>query len=382
MSRDDMTTERLEAELRDVFAHQADSVDIRPRPFTGPTAAAHVATLEVSDDLAERRRFSRPRAFAAGVSVLATAAAIALFVANISPSATHKPVPTGSAARVLSALNKTKSQGSFVAKYSFKEVTGTPSRPASKCQAVGTAGPPDGAHTTTPAAAPACPASNEAAPAVNGTAWINVNPVSVSSTLYIAGITGPILIHADEKSVSDTSGVGPDQSTSQAALPDFVFRANSTLKTREGSVSLLTLASPFGYLAMTDDAVQGAKPVGQQKIGNTRLMMFDVFMTPAQMASINVSSDEEAQAIRKALANLKNEGYVGTNMRVGIANDGLIHYAVATATFADHGTVTLTTALSDFGCEARAALKNEPVTKACGVPVAVPPRIDSKTPTT
>jgi hypothetical protein len=379
MSRDDQTMERLEAELRDVFAHQADSIDTRPRPFAGPSAFANVATLEVADDLAARRRFSRPRAFAAGVSVLATAAAIALFVANVSPTATHNQTPTPSAARVLSALNKTVSQGSFVAKYSFAEHVGASSTPWTACGSA--ASPPLG--DTTPATAPACAAKVGAAPAVNGTATINVNPVSVSSTLYIAGITGPIVIQADDATVSDTSGVGANQQTIKTALPDFVYRANSTLNTREGSVSLLTLASPFGYLALTDDAVRGAKPVGEQEVeGNRSVMLFDVFMNPQQMASIKVSSEAEAQAIRSALSSLKNEGYLGTDWRVGIGSDGLIHYAVATATFTDHGTVTLTATLSDFGCEAQAALKSEPVSKLCGVPVTVPKHVDSKTPTT
>ena len=378
MSRDDMTTERLEAELRDVFAHQADSVDTRPRPFTGTAAAGNVATLEISDDLAERRRFSRPRAFAAGVSVLATAAAVALFVANLSPSATHKPQPTASAARVLGALDKTVSKGSFVAKYSFNEKLGTTPNSTTPCTPVHFS-PSAGA---TPDSAAACPAGPAAAPSVNGTATINVDPVSVASTLYISNITGPIAISADARSVKDTNGVGADQVTNTWGIPQFIAQAIGSLGNREGAVSALTLASPFGYLAMTDDAVQGAKPVGQQVVAGNRLMLFDVFMTPDQMASINVSSDNEAQAIRVALDEMKQEGYTGTDMRVGIATDGLIHYAVATARFADHGTVTLTTELSSFGCQAEAAVKNEPVAKVCGVSVTVPNHVASKTPTT
>jgi hypothetical protein len=370
MSRDDFTPYDLEATLRDVFAHQAESVETPHIPFRAGDDS--VAAIELTDELSQRRRSSRSRMFAAGASVLATAAAVILVIVSITPSTTHPQTP--SEARVLAALNATTNKGSFVATYTIAEKPGrSRTATAGLCGKAAIAGSPPAVYRrgpvmTTPSAAPDCGYERTLGPKLTGTSTVSVDPVSILSTSHIDTISGDITVHADDTNVTDTNGVAPDTNTTTYKLTDFLSAANQTLGAREGSVSIMALASPTGYLTLTDDAARNAKPVGHSTVGGvnpTAVALYESTLTPAEMAEVPGTSKEESRAIHAALDALSPEGYTGTTMRIGVGFDGLVHSVTSTANFTDGGTVTLAATFSNFGCEAAASMRHQSVATAC-----------------
>jgi len=191
-------------------------------------------------------------------------------------------------------------------------------------------------------------------------------------------------VHADDTNVTDTNGVAPDTNTTTYKLTDFLSAANQTLGAREGSVSIMALASPTGYLTLTDDASRNAKPVGHSKVGGvnpTAVALYESTLTPAEMADVPGTSKEESRAIHAALDALSPEGYTGTTMRIGVGFDGLVHSVTSTANFTDGGTVTLAATFSNFGCEAAASMRHQSVAIACA-PATTTTTVASTTSTT
>jgi hypothetical protein len=133
-------------------------------------------------------------------------------------------------------------------------------------------------------------------------------------------------------------------------LSAFAETVSASVGDREGSVVMLALSSPTGYLAVSRDAAAGAQPVGSGTVDGVHVDYFEVTLTPAQMAAVPGTSREQAKTIANALHVLAAEGYTGTTMRIAIGDDGLIHALRSTANFEDGAKVTLATTFSQFGC--------------------------------
>jgi hypothetical protein len=181
-------------------------------------------------------------------------------------------------------------------------------------------------------------------PAIEGSGTIKLYPLSIDTVIARSG--EQIVVHADDTSVSE--GIAGSDPT-RYSLSDFVRLAVQSLGVREGSVAMISLASPTGYLDLTEQQAAGATPVGTHTVDGVKVSLYEVTLAPDHMANPAGASPEELRTIQDALKRLAGEGYTGTTVRIGIGDDGLIHSVTSIANFKDGGKVTLTATFSNFG---------------------------------
>ena len=106
---------------------------------------------------------------------------------------------------------------------------------------------------------------------------------------------------------------------------------------------------------MRDDIViiggglAGSEAAWQAANRGVKVTLYEVTLTPDQMANPPGATAEELKTIAAAHSQLTAEGYTGTTMRIGIGDDGLIHEVTSITNFKDGGKVTLTATFSNFG---------------------------------
>jgi hypothetical protein len=143
------------------------------------------------------------------------------------------------------------------------------------------------------------------------------------------------------------SGTADVQGQDVVAAADVV---NGVLDAREGSVAIMALASPTGYLDLYQSEFSSAEDMGPSTVSGTPVTVYQVQISPAQEAQVTGATTDEQTAITNALAVLQNQGYTGTTVKVSIDAEGYILQSDSTANFSDGGSVDLDTTFSDFGC--------------------------------
>src|SRR5262249_39361017 len=141
------------------------------------------------------------------------------------------------------------------------------------------------------------------------------------------------------------TGSGPGQ-----AISGFASLVEGTLGQREGAVAMMGLASPTGYLELTEQSLSSAEKIGTQNVDGVELTMYRVSIATERLAQVPGLTTEQLSAINSAIDVLHQEGYVSATGEVGIGADGFIHTASRKLTFSDGGVVTLDGTFSDFNC--------------------------------
>jgi hypothetical protein len=170
------------------------------------------------------------------------------------------------------------------------------------------------------------------------------------------------------------------------SLPGFAGLVEGTLGQREGAMAMLGMASPNGFLDLSQDAVTGAAQVGSGTVDGTPVTEYDVSIDLAQLAQAEGASDAETQAITSAVGLLDHEGYTGTKVDVAIDGAGFIREVKPVAMFSDGGTVTLDATFSNFGCAGTVLMPGQQgstsTTTACSSPDTTSTTVASSTTTT
>jgi hypothetical protein len=385
----DFTPDDLEATVRDVLAHQAESVS------GGADVLPAVALSDDPDVISvPASRWRRARAFTASTVAVAAAAAIIVLVAAVAPRGAgdhNKNAPS-----LAAALSATTATGSFSTSYAISERAGTTVTTTTPCSAVISSPPASVEHpppsVTSHGLAPSvvyspgitsgdCSGTSTiVGPDVTGSGSIVVSPLNISTNSEFNGTQ--VRVDATDSRVKESSG----SQSQNSSLSDFATITEQTLGTREGAVAMLSLSSPTGYLDLTQEQAAGAQPAGNAN----GLAYFEVTLSPEQMATVSGTSPEEAKTITAALSALAGMGYTGTTMRIGVGGDGLIHSVVSTTNFTDGGAVTLTATFSNFGSANSASTTVAPTNDVSSTtvesiipqpPVFSPPASDA-TPTT
>ncbi|MGQ0823600.1 MAG: hypothetical protein ACT4OX_00980 [Actinomycetota bacterium] len=368
----DHVGDELERSLRDVLAHQADSV--------AEYDTLAVPAVEMADltQLASHR-VSRVKMLG-GTGAVMTAAAIALVLYALGGPNTPPPTPDPGS-EVLGALAQTTNAGNFAVTYEIEEAaTATPPTTAPTCGEIvaqytrdteqrqqeyelgatetaktvpvesGSTGVlgPDGTRLDSLAQVPdSCSAATPIAGAkVTGSGIINVEPLA-AATESTSDRFAHVTVYANAGEVWLEPTGAPAQ---YMTLSAFASTVEAFLGYREAPVAMLGLASPTGYLTLTRDQAGGARALGTSEVSGMAITEYEVDLSPEQMRSVPGTSTEQAQTINAAIDSLLAQGYTGTTMRIGIGEDGYIHSATSTAKFEDGGSVRLTASFSKFGC--------------------------------
>ena len=170
-------------------------------------------------------------------------------------------------------------------------------------------------------------------------------------------------------------------------LPNFAGLVEGTLGTRPGAVAMMAMASPTGFLDLDQTEVTGADQTGTGTAGGTPVTEYQVSLDATQVAEAPGTTSEEAATIGAAVKVLQQQGLTGITAALSVDAGGYIREAKSVATFADGGTVTLQTTLSDFGCAGTVLTPGEAGTATppagCVSPdTGVAPTTTTTTPTT
>jgi hypothetical protein len=152
--------------------------------------------------------------------------------------------------------------------------------------------------------------------------------------------------------VSDSdNGLNPQSNDGTGqSLPDFASLTESVLGSREGAVAMMGMASPTGYLNLTQPAITGAAEVGTSTVDGVAVTQYSLAIDPSSLASASNVTSEEASTITAALSVLTAQGYTGIRDLISIDASGFIRESASTVSFSDGGSVTLDGQFSNFGC--------------------------------
>jgi hypothetical protein len=275
--------------------------------------------------------------------------------------------------QVLSALSATTASGSFNVAYRLTEAPGSvPDTTTTTCVSVysGVSGGPGalsqvpviGSIGTSSGGAPvttvtrACGGgSGPDNASVSGQGTIDVNPMAMAVSADVSTF-GDLSVRVNDTDLWELGGgdygLSPKSTDSGpgSSLSGFAGLAEGTLGQREGAIAMMGMASPTGFLDLSQAAVTGAAEVGTGNVGGVPVTEYQVSIDLSQLAQAAGASTEETKTLQGALGVLHQEGYSGTMVKLAIDNAGFIREATPVASFADGGTVTLDATFSNFGC--------------------------------
>ncbi|MHB8218828.1 MAG: hypothetical protein ACYDHU_00680 [Acidimicrobiales bacterium] len=301
---------------------------------------------------------------------------------------------------VLSALSATTASGSFDLTYSLSRSAPTTAPPVTSCPNVrtlpglstgsqrsqntadtATTSPTSTTYTgsrtpTTVIAHPPCAvtATDRSGTVVSGQGVIDTNPlamvvstsvgptVRIDTTDYwevggsdtLAPTTPPRYVPSSGSTASSgtaSSGTASSGTASSGSpLSGFASLVEGTLGTQAGAVAMVGMASPTGYLDLTQNSVTGAGTDGTGTVNGDPVTWYVVQEDVAQLADAPGVTPQEAQTIGAAVAVLNSAGYSGTRVTLGVDASGFVRQSTSVASFADGGTVTLEGTYSNFGC--------------------------------
>lgn len=333
----------------------------------GPAELPEIEPIGLDEvALARRVRIGRTRALVLGAVVAVLVAAVALPLTLREPGSKksdrhdqrnhhQKHVTQTDALRaVASAVDVTAQSGSFHIAYRLAETPGTAPTPTSGLDCnVRIATSPAGDNVA-PGAATVCMSSVHNA-VVTGSGTISLNPKAMVSTSDVSTF-GTVTVRVDDNNVWEYGGadygLAPGSTVSGPGQPisGFAGLVEGTLGQREGAVAMMGLASPTGYLELTDQSLSSAEKIGTQTVDGVELTMYRVSISTERLAAVPGLTPEQSRAINDAIDLLHQEGYTGATGEVGIGADGFIHTASRRLTFSDGGVVTLDGTFSDFDC--------------------------------
>ncbi len=348
------------------------------RDAGGPPPAETVAVAN-DDELdpssrARRRRGRIAVALLVLVGVVGAATALALTIPGgdgDGNGATKKPsLQSPAAMKVFAALGTTTAAGSFTATYELHSTFGSQQPDAPTCPPVErSTAPPRSADVSVGCIAISSPVASPVA--ITGVATINQDPYRMRSVSDVTGF-GAITVHVDGTRLWETGGGNYGEGTSGASISGFANLVEGTLGPGPGALTMLTIASPNGYLNLSKEAVSGVSPAGTGTVDGVPVTYFDVDVKPAQLLDVPGLTGEQMKTIREALAVLDAAGYRGTTTKVGVGADGLIRETTSVATFADGSRQTSHTTFSEFGCAGIVELPGDPPSSAAPAPCPTP----------
>ena len=218
--------------------------------------------------------------------------------------------------QVLSALSATTDSGSFDFTY---DLSATGSTAGAK------PGPRAGGHGSV----------------VSGQGTLDTDPLAMVATTSLG-----VNVTVDGTQYWEGEG----RTGAGSPLPNFAGLVEGTLGTRPGAVAMMAMASPTGFLDLDQTEVTGADQTGTGTAGGTPVTEYQVSLDATQVAQSPGTTSEEAATIGAAVKVLQQQGLTGITAELSVDAGGYIREAKSVATFADGGTVTLQTTLSDFGC--------------------------------
>ena len=265
---------------------------------------------------------------------------------------------------VLSALSTTTASGSFDLTYALTR-SGPTTTPSTTCPGVTTV---PGTQTTIPAitplsvpatTVPTCPpvsATDRSGPVVSGQGIIDTNPLSMVVTTSV----GPTVRidstdyweggGSDTLAPTTTPAANGSTAPSGSPISGFAGLVEGTLGQQAGAVAMIGMASPTGYLDLTQNSVTGAGADGTGTVDGVPVTWYVVQENVAQLADAPGVTAEEAQTIQAAMSVLNGAGYSGTRVTLGVDASGFIRQSTSVASFANGWTVTLEGTYSNFGC--------------------------------
>lgn len=267
--------------------------------------------------------------------------------------------------QVLSALSATTASGNFNVTYDLTQeaasstdatTTTCPSYNLTQGGGLVVDGSP---NTIVPAA---CAGSGPQNASVSGQGTIDVDPFAMAVSADVSSF-GELSIRVDgtgywELGAGDNglvpkpgdSGPLPGSSSAGSPLSSFANLVEGTLGQREGAFAMLGMASPTGFLDLSQQSVTGAAQVGTGQVGGMPVTDYDVSIDLSQLAQVPGITTDETTTIQNAVGVLDQAGYTGTMVKVAIDGAGFIREVTPVATFSDGGKVTLDATFSNFGC--------------------------------
>jgi hypothetical protein len=220
---------------------------------------------------------------------------------------------------------------------------------------------------------------------IEAVATVNLDPQAMVATATVDGL-GVITSWTDSTrqweqgggnyGLVANTGVGAGQ-----PISGFSGLVVGSLGPREGAASMMSLASPSGYLIIADQAITGATQVGTTELDGSELTEYEVTLDASQLLNRPGMSSEQIKAATDALQLLKQEGYAHTTVRLGIDDAGFVRTSRTAWEFADGGAVTADATFSDFGCAGTVVLPTQSPAPPPS-PTCTSPDPDATTPST
>jgi hypothetical protein len=361
-------------------------VEGRDRDFGRPQPAETVAAAPGDDvDPSPRRRGRRGPIAVALVALLAVvgvAGAIALTRPDDDGHrAPNENLKTPAAQKVLAALGTTTAAGSFTATYEIHSTPATTPSTEQSCPP-----PPPAVPAGSAGAARGCIVIVDGGGSpvtITGVATIDKDPYRMRSVSDVTGF-GQIITRVDDTRLWETGGGNYGMSPRGddgpgAPISGFAGLVEGTLGRGPGALTMLTIASPNGYLNLSKEAVSGVSPAGTGTVDGVPVTYFDIDVRPQQLLDVPGLTGEQTKTIREALAVLEDVGYRETKTRVGIDAAGLIRETSSVATFADGSRQTSRTTFSEFGCAGIVELPGDPPSTEAAAPCADAASTDTST---
>ena len=270
--------------------------------------------------------------------------------------------------QVLSALSATTASGNFDVAYDLTQAPGSGTTTTTTCSSIAVS--PDltqvngsayqgSAGTVTQV----CGGGGPQNASVSGKGTIDVDPYAMAVSADVSSF-GNLSIRVDgtnywELGAGDNglaplpndAGPGPAGGTgSGSTLSSFAGLVEGTLGQREGALAMLGMASPTGFLDLSQQSVTGAAQVGTGQVGGVPVTEYEVSIDLSQLAQVPGITTDETTTIQGAVGVLDQAGYTGTMVKVAIDDAGFIREVTPVASFSDGGKVTLDATFSNFGC--------------------------------
>jgi hypothetical protein len=345
----------------------------RDRPPTGPWDEEQSGLFLEGDDRAPRLGSTRRRGLTVSIAILTCVTVVGLPVGLVLASGgpattarTHHPrrdvgvserLGNGPAEhQVLAALSATTASGSFDVSYALTQSPGSgASTTATTCVSSSGGLTQINGGPTHPAEVQTCAGPGPQNASVTGKGTIDTSPYAMAASADVSSF-GELSIRVDGTDVWELGagdyGLAPGASDTGPGSPlsGFAGLVEGTLGQREGAIAMLGMASPTGFLDLSQQAVTGAAEVGTGQVGGVAVTEYDVSIDLSQLAQVPGITSDEATTIQDAVTRLDQSGYSGTTVKVAIDGAGFIREVTPEASFTDGGKVTLDATFTNFGC--------------------------------
>jgi hypothetical protein len=206
-------------------------------------------------------------------------------------------------------------------------------------------------------------AQSAAGPGAQGTGVADLDPQALSVMTYPSCFASGVSLRVDGETVFEDLGVtDPTQPPPPGAygsgtdLDGFQATVSGCLGTELGALATIGMCSPSGQLALSQQAISGATPVGTVTVNGEPAEEYSVTIDPAGFLQQPNSTPEENTAIEGALAvigsnqmaatvDVDDAGYVvEMDLSVAYADGVTATHAIVLSNFDNAGTIVMPTA--------------------------------------